>query len=84
MTANQKRLLNRFPVGEPVLRDKIEKEYERDHGSMSGFMPAFGWLLKNRILDIIPDTWPQKVRRRTPQEIADLLIHRAAHTGKPK
>ncbi len=87
MTAAQKKILALFPVGEWVSRNQVEEKYKQANGNHNGslvtFNKPFFWLLKNRLLDL-SDDFPQRVRRRTPQEIADYLTHQIGETGRVK
>lgn len=78
MTKTHKLLLNRFPVGVPVFRSKMEEQHAKD----PGFNRSLIWLLKNRLIDVVEGSEPQQLRRRTNQEIAEMVTNEAASKGK--
>lgn len=66
MGPEAKTLLALMIPGEWYSRSEIQEKYG-DHVAR-----PMGWCLREDIIEIKDNTWPQEIRRRTNQEIFDL------------
>lgn len=79
MTPVQKKVLAILKPGIPIYRREVRKAANDAGLTLSQTESAIDWLMKNRAVDAIG---VDMIRRRTTQELTDMVQHQINTTGK--